>query len=41
MVGSSSADIACEAEVRITGTRRVLADRRAYLADVSEEPAES
>ncbi len=39
MVGSSSADIAGEAEVRITGTRRVLADRRAYLAKVSVEPA--
>lgn len=39
MVGSSSADIACEAEVRITGSRRVLDDRQAYLAEVSEAPA--
>lgn len=35
LVGSSSADIACETELRITGTRRVLDDRRAYLAQVS------
>jgi beta-glucosidase len=41
MVGSSSADIACETEVRITGARRVLADRRGYLAEVSVEPAEA
>jgi beta-glucosidase len=38
MVGSSSADIDCEAEVRIVGTRRVLQDRRAYLAEVTTEP---
>jgi beta-glucosidase len=41
MVGSSSADIAGECEVRITGGRRVLDDRRAYLAEVSVEPAEA
>jgi beta-glucosidase len=38
MVGSSSVDIDCEAEVRIVGTRRVLQDRRAYLAEVTTEP---
>jgi beta-glucosidase len=38
MVGSSSADIAAEAEVRITGERRLLTDRRGYLAQVTVEP---
>lgn len=38
MVGSSSADIAGECEIRITGSRRVLDDRQAYLAEVSVEP---
>jgi beta-glucosidase len=38
MVGSSSADIAAECEIRITGSRRVLDDRQAYLAEVSVEP---
>ena len=41
MVGSSSADIAGECEVRITGARRVLDDRQAYLAEVSVEPTEA
>jgi beta-glucosidase len=41
MVGSSSADIAGQAEIRITGTRRVLDDRQAYLAEVSVAPASS
>jgi beta-glucosidase len=41
MVGNSSADVACEAEIRITGSRRVLDDRQAYLAEVSAAPAES
>jgi beta-glucosidase len=39
MVGSSSADIAGESEVRITGRRRVLDDRQGYLAEVRVEPA--
>lgn len=41
MFGSSSADVACETQVRITGTRCVLDDRRASLAEVSVEPAEA
>ncbi len=39
MVGSSSVDIACEAEVRIVGDRRVLHDRHGYLAEVHVESA--
>jgi beta-glucosidase len=39
MVGTSSADIACEGEIRINGPRRVLDDRRGYLAEVRVEYA--
>ncbi|MBX3031962.1 MAG: glycoside hydrolase family 3 C-terminal domain-containing protein [Chloroflexi bacterium] len=35
MVGSSSADIACTSEIRITGSRRVLDGPRVLLAEVS------
>jgi hypothetical protein len=38
MVGSSSADIAGECDVRISGSRRILDDRQAYLAEVRVEP---
>jgi beta-glucosidase len=38
MVGSSSADIAGECEVRIAGGRRILDDRQAYLAEIRVEP---
>jgi beta-glucosidase len=38
MVGSSSADITGECEVRITGSRRVLHDRQGYLAEVYVTP---
>jgi beta-xylosidase len=41
MVGTSSADIAAEAEIRITGERRVLTDRQAYLSEVVVEPAQA
>lgn len=37
LVGSSSADIACEAELLIRGSRRILDDRRSYLAEVGTE----
>ncbi|MFN8520258.1 MAG: glycoside hydrolase family 3 C-terminal domain-containing protein, partial [Chloroflexota bacterium] len=40
LVGSSSADIACEAEVRIVGDRRILRDRQGYLAEVHVEPGQ-
>jgi len=41
MVGSSSADIAADREIRIKGTRRVLDDRQAYLAEVRVEPEQA
>jgi beta-glucosidase len=41
MVGSSSADIAADREIRIRGTRRVLDDRQAYLAEVRVEPEQA
>jgi beta-glucosidase len=37
LVGSSSADIACTSEFQVTGTRRLLRDRRHYLSQVRVE----
>jgi beta-glucosidase len=41
MVGSSSADIACTAELRITGPRRLLDHGRVLLSEVDSDPTDA